>query len=224
MCLLPWDRHITLSLVYMQSLPTGVLLEPQQNGNILAVSFVHETFKSGFSPKTLISLKEDYWSMGPRFFSTLSPNIMHLSPPPPPLPAFMHAFVLAFLFLLRNDSFHLCLCFHSLPKKSFLLKAPEYKGGIFMSLVHWNKNVMSLPLKILGQVSLTSSLWCKHNSFPEQHLQRCRNLLTTSDWGKLITFVSLGFSSLWMLSEHMHINHMPTESSAILWMNTFIVK
>lgn len=30
--------------------------------------------------------------------------------------------------------FIFCLCFHSLPKKSFLLKAPEYKDDFFLKL------------------------------------------------------------------------------------------
>lgn len=122
------------------------------------VSFVHRTFKSDSSPKTLILLKEKDWSIGPSFFSTLSPNIMHILFPLST--HFLHLCIplyRPFLFLLRNDSFHLCLCFHSLPKKSFLSKAPEYTDGFFMSLIHWNKNVMLLPLKISGQGSLTSS-------------------------------------------------------------------
>lgn len=138
----------------MQSLPTGFFWNTHKmETSWLSVLFMEHS-KVAFLPKLQCSSRE---TIGLRASLLLnSQSKYNASPQPLPLPqythtqtlsAFMHPFVLAFLFLLRNDSFHLCLCFYSLPKESFLLKAPEYKGGIFMSLVHWNKNVMPLPLK-----------------------------------------------------------------------------
>ena len=72
-----------------------------------------------FSPKTLTLVKEDDWSIGPSFFSTLTPNIMHLFSP---LSTFMHFFVEAFLFPLKDDSFHLLPLFSFTAKEKLSLE------------------------------------------------------------------------------------------------------
>lgn len=124
----------------MQSLPRGIL-EPGQSGNIttewifsswLSVFFraLSKVFLYHPSPSFTKLVTRNYWTIGPSYVPSLTPNIMY---PFPLLSTFVHLFVQPFLFPLEHGSFHLFPLFSFTAKEKLSLEGLEYKDGFLQA-------------------------------------------------------------------------------------------